>query len=137
MQGLGIIAAAIFFCLRKRKQNEKKLEEMSVDWDQVENFYTEEPAGSSTNFQADQKFVSLSTLNVPHVSPPISTRNSNPNEYIGDNSTKDGSTVVNDEFHEERLTLMKPSAIDKNEERFVCDPGSQSPTTVKPDHGSQ
>jgi hypothetical protein len=134
---VGIIAAAIFFYIRKKKQNTKKLEEMSVDWDQVENFYTEQPAGNSTHFHENEKFVSMSTLTAP-ISPPARTVTSNPNEYDEDDYTKESSTVVSSPGGgiQERLMLVKPSAIPDNEQRTV-NVSAQPPAIVKPDHGPQ
>jgi hypothetical protein len=109
---------------------------MPVDWDQVEDFYTEQPVGSSTHFHENEKFVSVSTLGGSPVSPPTRTVKSNPNEYDGDNYTKESSTVVSGGFNEERLTSVKPSAVDENDQRFASI-NSQPPAIVKPDHGPE
>jgi hypothetical protein len=106
---------------------------MSVDWDQVENFYTEQPVGGSTQFHENEKFVSMSTLNLPPISPPTRAIKSNPNEYDRDNYTKESSTVVSSE---KRLTLVKPSAVGENDQSFV-NVSSSPPATMKPDHKPQ
>ncbi|RCI03309.1 hypothetical protein CU098_011802 [Rhizopus stolonifer] len=113
--GLGLCAAAIFFCIFKKKRDKKKMEEMSVDWDQVEGFYTAQP-------ETEKYF------------PVEEPRYATPNAYEDhhDNDTKESTTVVSTppmEHASSTTVLMKPSVIEGSDHRYV-----NQPIILKPDY---
>lgn len=127
VQGLGAIAAAIFFYIRKKRTDKKKMDELSVDWDQVEHFYNN---GGDANgqimvenehyFAVDQQAAVRGSKVLS--SPSIAIEKHTPNEYDDDNFTKESTTVSGDMSPkpvEESITLIKPSIVEGNDSKFV------------------
>ncbi|CAO3611277.1 unnamed protein product [Mucor fragilis] len=125
--GLGAIAAAIFFYIRKKRTDKKKMDELSVDWDQVEHFYNN---GGDANgqimvenehyFAVDQQAAVRGSKVLS--SPSIAIEKHTPNEYDDDNFTKESTTVSGDMSPkpvEESITLIKPSIVEGNDSKFV------------------
>ncbi|KAL9560294.1 hypothetical protein MBANPS3_000021 [Mucor bainieri] len=125
--GLGAIAAAIFFYIRKKRADKKKMDELSVDWDQVEHFYNN---GGDANgqimvenehyFAVDQQAAIRGSKMLS--SPSIALEKHTPNEYDDDNYTKESTTVSGDmplQPMEGSNTLIKPSAVEGSDTKFV------------------
>ncbi|GAN07072.1 hypothetical protein MAM1_0147c06562 [Mucor ambiguus] len=125
--GLGAIAAAIFFYIRKKRADKKRIDELSVDWDQVEHFYNN---GGDANghimvenehyFATDEQaaFRGSKVLS----SPSIALEKHTPNEYDDDIYTRESTTVSGNMTptpKEESITLMKPSVVEGNDAKFV------------------
>ncbi|CEP09085.1 hypothetical protein [Parasitella parasitica] len=134
--GLSAIAAVIFFYIRRKREQEKKLDELPVDWDHVDNFYND---GGETNAQhvmvENEKHGSIENQAGRHsmlLTPPsISIEKYAPNEFDDDNFTKDSTTLAGEgapKFIDESMRLMKPSIVEGNDTRHI---ESATPPIVK------
>lgn len=97
---------------------------MSVDWEQVENFYTED--GNNHISEKPASFINTPERNVY-----------SPNAYNDDNYTARESTTLSNSSQpakvSETLYLVKPSAVDDNETRASSVKSPVLSPTEKPD----
>lgn len=135
MQGLGAIAAAVFFYIRKKRDEKKKMDELSVDWDQVEHFYNNGGEAISQHMVENEKYFPVedpvARPSMTLSSPSIAIERYTPNVYDDDNFTKDSTTLASEitpKLGEESMTLMKPSIVEGNDERYVA---AAAPPIVK------
>ncbi|KAI8644094.1 hypothetical protein BD408DRAFT_413714 [Parasitella parasitica] len=137
IMGIGAIAAVIFFYIRKRREQEKKLDELPVDWDHVDKFYDNSNAQHA--MVENEKHRSIEDQAGRHsmllTSPSIAIERYTPNEYDDENFTKDSTTLAGEgapRVTDESMKLMKPSIVEGNDTRYV--ESAASPIVIqKPD----
>ncbi|KAK4509886.1 uncharacterized protein ATC70_007190 [Mucor velutinosus] len=125
--GLGVIAAAIFFYIRKKRADKKKMDELSVDWDQVERFYNNGGDANGQIMVENEHYFVVDEQAAVHgfkirSSPSIALEKHIPNEYDDDNVAKQSTTVSGDTTPkpvDESTTLMKPSIVEGNDAKFI------------------
>lgn len=127
IQGLIICGALVFFYLRRKKLQKEKVDQMSVDWEQVENFYTED----DHNNHSEKPTLADNTITPPD-------RNVySPNTYNDDEYTaREIATLSNGSQGgkmTETLYLVKPSAIEETDNSTVVSAKSPIMSPVKPD----
>lgn len=132
-----------FFCIRKKKQVKKNIDELSVDWDQVENFYNNVNESHGQNMIEGRKYLSIikpgeKTLQTFSSSSIVtSSGRYTPNVYDDDSIPKDSKTLNSNStsnLAEEQVTLMKPSMInEENDTKYVTSSPKPVAMRLKPD----
>ncbi|KAF1806423.1 hypothetical protein FB192DRAFT_1294347 [Mucor lusitanicus] len=125
--GVGAIAAAIFFYIRKKRADKKKMDELSVDWDQVEHFYNNGGDANGQIMVENEHYFAVDEQAAVRASkvlssPSVALEKHTPNEYDDDNYTRESTTVSGDtppKPLEGSITLMKPSVVEGNDAKFV------------------
>ncbi|EPB88935.1 hypothetical protein HMPREF1544_04195 [Mucor circinelloides 1006PhL] len=125
--GLGAIVAAAFFCIRKKRADKKKLDELSVDWDEVEHFYNNGGNANGQNMVENGRYFAVDEQaavreSIVLSSPSIAIEKYTPNEYDDENFTKESTTVASEmtpNLGEESVKLMKPSVVEGNDTKIV------------------
>ncbi|CEP09407.1 hypothetical protein [Parasitella parasitica] len=143
--GLAVVAAAVvcFLYIRKKKrQAERELEEMPVDWDQVDKFY------SNNDASYQQRALNGEAVNITKSKPSHATDALSFTEIAGrytPNAHDDESTIAAREFGamnssssathtEEQVKLMKPTMINtENDVKYVSQAPSPLILKMKPD----
>lgn len=132
-----------FFCIRKKKQPKKNIDELSVDWDQVENFYNNVNEPHEQNMIEDEKYLSiikpgektLQTFSSSSIA--TSSGRYTPNVYDDDSIPKDSKTLNSNStsnLAEEQVKLMKPSMInEENDTKYVTSSPKPIAMRLKPD----
>ncbi|KAL9556374.1 hypothetical protein PS6_002361 [Mucor atramentarius] len=125
--GLGAIAAAAFFYIRKKRADKKKLDELSVDWDEVEHFYNNGGNANGQNMVENGRYFAVDEQaavreSIVLSSPSIAIEKYTPNEYDDENFTKESTTVASEmtpNLGEESVKLMKPSVVEGNDTKVI------------------
>jgi hypothetical protein len=132
-----------FFCIRRKKEAKKNIDELSVDWDQVENFYNNFNESHGQTMLENEKYLSIfkpgeKTLQTFSSSSIVtSPERYTPHVYDDDSIPKDSKTLNSNStsnLAEEQMKLMKPSIInEENDTKYVSSSPKPVAMRLKPD----